>query len=244
MKDFFKIKDVIQVFVTILLLTMFGQMVFERIPYFAQMEEVGGVNFVIIYLIQTLIIMVPLLLVMEGKNIRIGDLGFVKASLKKIIGLAFLGYVAYFAVMIVITQIMWAYQVELPGLGEQESHIEFIGSESIAAIVVIVIITFLAPIIEEVFFRGFVFKTMLKEWPKWLAFVISAAIFAGLHFEFHIFVPLFILGLILNWMFFKSKSLYPGIAFHIINNSIALGLEYYIYLHPEVLEMVEGFMLF
>ncbi|PIP65832.1 CPBP family intramembrane metalloprotease, partial [Candidatus Peregrinibacteria bacterium CG22_combo_CG10-13_8_21_14_all_44_10] len=48
------------------------------------------------------------------------------------------------------------------------------------------------------------------------AFIASAAVFAGIHLEFQVFMPLFLLGLVLNWMFYKSGSLYPGIFFHIV----------------------------
>lgn len=244
MKGKFTIWDVVKVFVAILLLTIFGEMIFMQIPYFAEMGPVGGVDFIIVYLVQSIIILLPLLLVVKEKNIKIRELGFKKVGIKKILGLAALGYFAYFSIMLVILQITSSLNLEIPGFGQQESHMEFIGGNNVAATIVILVITFLAPVIEEVFFRGFVFKAMIGKCPKWIAFVISAAIFAAFHFEFQVFMPLFLLGLILNWMFFKSKSLYPGIAFHIINNVIALSLEYYVYANPEVLEMVQGFIRF
>ncbi len=240
-KSFFKIVDIIGVLIGVIVLTLLTQIIVSNIPYFADTsdEEIGGMAFALIYLIQTAIFLLPLFVVMKIRGVRIKEFGFVKIGWKQILKIAGLGYLAYISIMLVIVQIMLSYNVEIPGFGQQESHMSFLG-EGAGVIVVIMIITLVAPILEEIFFRGFVFQTMAGKWPKWLAFVISAAIFASIHLEFQVFMPLFLLGLILNWMFFKSKSLYPGIFFHIVNNSIAISLEYYIFLHPEVLEMYEA----
>ncbi len=220
----FQVKDMIMVFVTMIGLVVFGGLVAGRLG----MNELDGANFVIIYMMQTVAIVVPLMLVMKDKNIGLRELGFKKIGLKKAVKMAVAAYFSYLIVMLTVTNIMWSLNMEIPGIGEQESYVGVIGDQKIIATVIVLIITFLAPIIEEVFFRGFVFQTLLAKCPRWVAFVVSATIFAAFHFEFQVFIPLFVLGLILNWIFFKSKSLYPGIAFHIINNVIALGLEYYI----------------
>lgn len=238
-KVFFKMWDLVWVFLSVAALVILGQLFLGNIEYFAQMddESFGGAGFLVVYLIQTLIFAIPLLAMMKIRGIVIRDFGFKRVGWKNILKIAGLGYLAYISIMMVVMQITISYNIELPGFGQQESHMDFLGDQKVWAIVVIAIIAIIAPLIEEVFFRGFVFQTMLKAWPKWLAFIASAAVFAGIHLEFQVFMPLFLLGLVLNWMFYKSGSLYPGIFFHIVNNSIAIGLEYYIYLHPEVLDM-------
>ena len=128
----------------------------------------------------------------------------------------------------VITNLMIEFDVQLPGFETQETHMPLMGESQIEWIISALIIILVAPIFEEIFFRGFIFKTLIERSKTWIAFLISGAIFAGIHLEFGTFMPLFILGLILNWIFFKTKSIYPGILFHIINNAIALSLEYYL----------------
>lgn len=228
------------VFATIVLLIVFGGMVASSLGAL----DVEGANFVVAYLMQTIVIVLPLLLVMQDKKIGIKDLGFCEMSFWKAVRMALAGYFYYLIVMMSVANILWSLNLEVPGFGEQSSYVDFFGDEKFTAMFVVLIITFLAPIIEEIFFRGFVFQTILGRWPRWIAFTVSAAIFAVFHLELQIFIPLFILGLILNFLFFKSKSLYPGIAFHIINNVIALGLEYYLYLHPDAIKMIEGFIRF
>lgn len=221
---FFKIKDIAGVFAGAFGLILIAQ---AFLP-----EEMG---FVSLYLVQILIFALPLLILMFLRKIK--NFGFKKIKFKKVLKFAALGYLYYFIIVLVLAQISMSWGIEIPGFQQQESHIPLIGEEAMGAVIAITIITFFAPILEEIFFRGFIFRTMLKRWPLKLAFVASAVIFAVIHLEFQSIIPLFLLGLILNWMFYRTKSLYPGIFFHIINNVIALSLEYYVYLNPEVLEM-------
>ena len=79
----------------------------------------------------------------------------------------------------------------------------------------------LAPLIEETLFRGLIFGSLRKYCGKWTAAVISAAIFSGLHFQLYGFIPRFILGIALVYLFDKYKSLYPSMALHSLNNIIA-----------------------
>jgi membrane protease YdiL (CAAX protease family) len=91
----------------------------------------------------------------------------------------------------------------------------------------------LAPIGEEVLFRGYVFNAIrqsfgLRAWGIPLAYGVSALLFAGVHyFEvsqglFGLLVPLFFIGLLLAWAMHYTQSLIPGIIAHAINNGVAL----------------------
>ena len=79
-----------------------------------------------------------------------------------------------------------------------------------------------APLAEEIFFRGFLFQGLGKRLKFAWAAIISAAIFAIGHFSLSGLVPIFILGLMLAWLFNKTKSIWPCIIVHAAYNSIAL----------------------
>ncbi len=78
-----------------------------------------------------------------------------------------------------------------------------------------------APLCEEVFFRGFVFVGLLKRMPLWPSVALSAAIFGIAHADLGSLVPLFIIGLALAWARWRTDSLWPGIVVHTINNAAA-----------------------
>lgn len=79
----------------------------------------------------------------------------------------------------------------------------------------------LAPLVEETLFRGIIFGSLQAYFGKWTAAVISAAIFSGLHFQAYGFIPRFILGIALVYLYDKYKSLYPSVGLHALNNTVA-----------------------
>jgi uncharacterized protein len=52
--------------------------------------------------------------------------------------------------------------------------------------------------------------------------IISTLFFTALHFTLDQFIPIFILGVFLAWLYEYTGSLYPGIFLHIANNAISL----------------------
>ena len=79
---------------------------------------------------------------------------------------------------------------------------------------------FVAPICEEVFFRGFVFMGLRQAMPLGWAIVLSAFFFAVAHGDPGSFAVLFIIGLALAFLRWRTNSLWPGILLHLVNNGI------------------------
>ena len=83
----------------------------------------------------------------------------------------------------------------------------------------------LAPVVEEIVFRGVLVGGLLRMRQKaWVAIVVPALIFALFHGTFTQFVGTAIFGIICGWLYWRTKSLLPGILIHIINNSTAFGI--------------------
>lgn len=83
-----------------------------------------------------------------------------------------------------------------------------------------------APIVEEVVFRGFVFTALRSALPVGAAAVGSGVLFGLVHVfgsPVEFLVPLAVLGTVLALILWKTGSLYPCIALHAFNNCIAFG---------------------
>jgi hypothetical protein len=82
----------------------------------------------------------------------------------------------------------------------------------------------LAPLAEEVVFRGAILRTLLglfeQRW-HWIAILISALIFGAVHGNLPQFIHATIIGLLIGWMYYRTKSIIPGVVFHWVNNTIA-----------------------
>ena len=86
----------------------------------------------------------------------------------------------------------------------------------------IISITIMAPLVEELLFRGAIQGYMLRKGIKPLnAILIASAIFGIVHMN-PIQIPFaFAIGLIFGWLYYRTGSVVPGIIGHFINNSIA-----------------------
>lgn len=83
-----------------------------------------------------------------------------------------------------------------------------------------------APICEELFFRGMLYRYLLRRWPIWLAVFVSSTIFASLHF-IPILIPVFLfLGLILAIQYEITGSLTNSMMLHASGNAVTTLLVY------------------
>lgn len=81
----------------------------------------------------------------------------------------------------------------------------------------------LAPIVEELVFRGLFYGWLAGRWNNLVAFVLSSLAFAAAHTEpLHILLVL-PLGFWFGWLRWRTGSLVPTIVAHIINNTIAVS---------------------
>ena len=78
------------------------------------------------------------------------------------------------------------------------------------------------PFAEELFFRGFLLAALVPAVGKVGAVVISSAIFAVGHLTLGTMVPIFVTGLLLSWLYLRTRSLWPPIAAHAAQNLIAV----------------------
>ncbi len=89
-----------------------------------------------------------------------------------------------------------------------------------------------APVLEEIFFRGFCYPAFKKRWGVMRSLCLSSAFFALIHENLFAFVPIFILGLGLGYLYEKRGTLFPSILLHIMHNSIFIA---YFFLAKKIL---------
>jgi membrane protease YdiL (CAAX protease family) len=83
-----------------------------------------------------------------------------------------------------------------------------------------------APILEELIFRGLILKGLLQRYHAKKAIIWSAVIFGVIHLNPWQFVPAFIIGLFIGWIYWKTQSIWPGIVIHFVNNSFSFYVGY------------------
>lgn len=93
----------------------------------------------------------------------------------------------------------------------------------------------LAPLSEEIVMRGAILKELLKSsrLSPWGAIIISGVLFALVHMNPVQMPHAFLIGLFLGWMYWRTGSILPGVAYHWANNSAAFVL-YHFFPDPDM----------
>jgi membrane protease YdiL (CAAX protease family) len=118
--------------------------------------------------------------------------------------------------------------LRLVGVHQTQSQ-EFAGIQgaSVAQFVgVLIAAAVIAPICEEIFFRGYAFSAMRKTYGIAVAAAISSVLFAVAHFNVQAFAPLVFVGVSFAVVKWRTSSLVPSMIAHGMNNALALTALY------------------
>jgi membrane protease YdiL (CAAX protease family) len=86
----------------------------------------------------------------------------------------------------------------------------------------IVVFGLLAPLAEELIFRGLLFGWLQSRWNAGVAWIVSSLAFAAAHIDVAHIALVLPLGLLFGWLRWRTGSLVPSLAAHAINNSAAV----------------------
>ena len=157
------------------------------------------------------------------------DFGYRRIALSVGVGACLAGGIGYYVATAIYQSL-----VHLHGSDKLPQSLG-VGSSTAALVGAAVFVCVVAPIAEEFFFRGFIFGA-LRRWRvevrghnigTWLAAVITGILFGLAHTgsaASQYLVPLGFLGFVLCLVRWRTGSLYPCMALHSINNSLALGV--------------------
>lgn len=82
----------------------------------------------------------------------------------------------------------------------------------------------MAPVLEEILFRGLIYTRLKKGMPAIVAAVLSSLVFGLMHGTIIWVMYAFVLGMIMTWLFERYQSLAANITFHLAFNAMGLLL--------------------
>jgi len=139
-------------------------------------------------------------------------------------------YIALAIVVGVAAPLLGAQLTQLFASGQTVSQdIQQLGANTPLAwrIPLVLIVVSLGPMVEELLFRGVLLSTLLQRWGAGWAVAISSLMFAlvhlpGLQWQWFGLPDLLLLALLLAWLRLRSRSIWPGVLAHGINNLLAV----------------------
>ncbi len=99
--------------------------------------------------------------------------------------------------------------------------LERILHSNIESITYFIFMVFAVPVAEEIIFRGFLLKLMLRRYSVFVSLIFTSLIFAVVHLRFTGIGYLIIYGLLFSYSFWKTKSLIIPILLHVIINLLS-----------------------
>ena len=96
--------------------------------------------------------------------------------------------------------------------------------QAISLAIIALSVVVLAPLAEEAFFRGFIFRRLAQRYRVGVAIVVSAVIFGLAHLIPLVMIPIFGLGVLLASIVYARKSIVPSIFAHATFNGIQIAI--------------------
>ncbi|MCO6495506.1 MAG: CPBP family intramembrane metalloprotease [Bacteroidetes bacterium] len=91
------------------------------------------------------------------------------------------------------------------------------------------VMALLPAFVEEVFFRGLL-QRYVSEWfgSAVAGIIVSALVFSLFHFKFEQIIPIFYVGLLFGYIYFRTRNLAYTILMHFVHNGFIVALTYYV----------------
>jgi len=198
-----------------------GIMVFVVATTAGVSEDAPGINIGLTIVQNVALVAAAFFFASMGRGrVAASDFGLRPAPIWRSIGLLVAVWIGF-----LVLSAAWAAAL---ALDQQQDLPEELGADGplLNVLAVVVLVTVVAPLGEELFFRGFFFGALRNWRGPWLGALITGIVFGAIHLGSSpagYVVPLMILGAGLCLLYEWTGSLYPAIALHALNNAIALG---------------------
>lgn len=190
--------------------------------YFSELVMFGALIALLIYL--------PKLFARKkSKTSQVQELAFSNQEAKltgwlewKDLALGVAGFVMYFFVFLVVSRWLISNVPQIDFNQKQELGIDSsLLYNPQRKILVFALLVVVAPILEEVFFRGYLFGKLRQKATLWLSILITSLLFAVLHGQVNVGIDTFVLSIFACLVVEAKGSLYPAVILHMLKNGLA-----------------------
>jgi uncharacterized protein len=173
----------------------------------------GGILMIAALLYMIKLRKIPRASVLYFKKPKLGD-----------IGLVFLGYGMYFAVVTVVLILIKAYVPAIDLAQKQELGLQSISGAMLP--LTFVALAILPPLSEEMMFRGFLLSRLRShKLSKWVSAIVVSGLFGLSHGQVNVAIDTFVLSMVMIYVLGLRRNLWITVGIHMLKNALAfLGL--------------------
>ena len=197
-------------------------------------ETVTSTILAVVVYVLTLLIVVGVPWLIKKSSTSKAEVGLTRLPSWMDILLAPAGFVVYFIVSGILT---YAVTHLVPGFDTsqaQQTGFEHITQryEYLLAFGTLVV---LAPLAEEILFRGYLYGKLRKYVPVWAAVLATSALFGLVHGQWNVGLDVFALSIVLCSLREVSGSIWAGVLLHMLKNGIAF---YFLFINTSLLDTI------
>lgn len=127
-----------------------------------------------------------------------------------------------------VTALVFTALIQLGGVDAEQDLEDLFDTRALLPLTGVVTVL-AAPLAEETFFRGFVFRGLLGRLGMWRAAIASGVLFGVLHItglaSLPLVVPFSLIGILFAWVYYRTGSLWSTIGAHFLFNLVSfIGL--------------------
>ncbi|MHB8841297.1 MAG: CPBP family intramembrane glutamic endopeptidase [Candidatus Aquicultor sp.] len=141
------------------------------------------------------------------------------------------GMVVVWFFLIKLATVIYTLFAQRLGINPSEEAVrrlpEIFGRSTGGFLLAVLVVAIIAPVAEELFFRGFVYPAFRQRWGVTAAIIITSALFALYHISPTVYIPIFIIAVGLAYLYQTTDSLGPPIMLHALNNFLSVVVIYY-----------------
>ena len=125
-------------------------------------------------------------------------------------------------VVILGINLLWGVVMQAFDIPGQVDLVPLFGEGPYGLLSAIVVACIVAPVAEEIFFRGFVYPGMRDRWGLAIGVAVSALVFSVFHMSLNTLIPIALMGAVLAVLYERANSLWPCIALHALVNLLGV----------------------
>lgn len=144
------------------------------------------------------------------------------------------GFVVYFIASGILTYTVTQLMPGFNSTQVQQTGFEHIVQqyEYLLAFVTLVV---LAPVAEEILFRGYLYGKLKKYVPTWVAILATSALFGAVHGQWNVGLDVFALSIVLCSLREVTGGIWAGMLLHMLKNGIAF---YLLFINTSILDTI------
>lgn len=132
------------------------------------------------------------------------------------------GFLTQWGVILLYLPIFWLTNIDIEEFNEPARDLSDRATDPVGVALLVLIVGIGAPIVEEIFYRGLVQRSLVRRFGRWPGILLTAAMFGMSHFQPLQFVALAAFGVVVGVLTDRYDRLGPAIVAHMVFNIAAV----------------------